>query len=283
MEFDIDSGIFIGFLVATIILGLASSSGIKNIKEYAIGNRNFSTATIAATIIATWISGDFFYNTISNTYHKGLYSVWVDIGSPISLLIYGLFFAPRVGEFLGKLSIADAMGGLFGQKVRVITAISGFIGTAGLIAVQLKLSGLIFGYTLGISNIYGITLAAVVVTLYSSLGGIKSVTFTDVLQFFTFAVVIPIIAYVLLNSIDTVDSITNTLTTHKLFDYKEVFGFSNQLSFYQFFLFLFFICPGFSPAIFQRKGLGKNILYRLLVKVINRRICRNKNLIKIIF
>jgi len=175
------------------------------------------------------------------------------------------------------------MGGLFGQKVRVITAISGFIGTAGLIAVQLKLSGLIFGYSLGISNIYGITLAAVVVTLYSSLGGIKSVTFTDVLQFFTFAVVIPIIAYVLLNSIDTVDSITNTLTTHKLFDYKEVFGFSNQLSFYQFFLFLFFICPGFSPAIFQRKGLGKNILYRLLVKVINRRICRNKNLIKIIF
>jgi Na+/proline symporter len=66
------------------------------------------------------------------------------------------------------------MGGLFGQKVRVITAISGFIGTAGLIAVQLKLSGLIFGYSLGISNIYGITLAAVVVTLYSSLGGIKS-------------------------------------------------------------------------------------------------------------
>ncbi len=57
MEFDIDSGIFIGFLVATIILGLASSSGIKNIKEYAIGNRNFSTATIAATTLLYLFNG----------------------------------------------------------------------------------------------------------------------------------------------------------------------------------------------------------------------------------
>ncbi|MBU6183708.1 MAG: hypothetical protein KGO98_00320 [Rickettsiales bacterium] len=47
MQFDIDSGIFIGFLIATIILGLASSRGIRNIREYAVGNRDFSTATIA--------------------------------------------------------------------------------------------------------------------------------------------------------------------------------------------------------------------------------------------
>lgn len=53
MEFDIDSGIFIGFLIATIILGLASSHGIRNIKEYAVGNRDFSTATIVATLVAT--------------------------------------------------------------------------------------------------------------------------------------------------------------------------------------------------------------------------------------
>ena len=50
MEFDIDSGIFIGFLAVTIILGLASSSGIRNIREYAVGNRDFSIATIVATL-----------------------------------------------------------------------------------------------------------------------------------------------------------------------------------------------------------------------------------------
>jgi len=49
MKFDIDSGIFIGFLVANLLLGLFSSCGITSIKEYAVGHRNFSTATIVAT------------------------------------------------------------------------------------------------------------------------------------------------------------------------------------------------------------------------------------------
>lgn len=85
MEFDIDSGIFIGFLAVTIILGLASSSGIRNIREYAVGNRDFSTATIVATLVATWVSGSFFYNIISEGYSKGLYSMWSDIGEILSV------------------------------------------------------------------------------------------------------------------------------------------------------------------------------------------------------
>ncbi|WHA06681.1 hypothetical protein N3Z16_00610 [Candidatus Megaera polyxenophila] len=239
MEFDIDSGIFIGFLIATIILGLASSHGIRNIKEYAVGNRDFSTATIVATLVATWVSGSFFYNIISEGYSKGLYSMWSDIGDPICLLLIGMIFAVRMGEFLGKLSIAEAMGDLFGQKVRIITAIAGFIGITGKIAIQLKLAGLLFSYVLDISSGYGTIIAAFIITLYSSLGGIKSVTFTDIIQFLTFIVVIPVIAYALLNSIDNTNIIINTLTTHPVFDYKEVFNFSNALSLDKLFVFLY--------------------------------------------
>ena len=60
VDINIDSAIFVGFLVATLMFGLYSSRGIKTSKEYAIGDRNFSTATIAATIVATWASGSFF-------------------------------------------------------------------------------------------------------------------------------------------------------------------------------------------------------------------------------
>ena len=53
MTFDLDSLIIIGFLIANLWLGLSSSRGIASVKEYAVGNRNFSTATIVATIVAT--------------------------------------------------------------------------------------------------------------------------------------------------------------------------------------------------------------------------------------
>jgi Na+/proline symporter/signal transduction histidine kinase len=255
---SIDTIIFLGFLVVNIVLGLASSRGIKTIEEYAIGNRNFSTATIAATLVATWASGEFFYSNIFETYTKGLHAMWIALGDPLYLLFIGIFFAPRMGEFLGNLSIAEAMGDLYGDRVRVITAIASFIGTAGLIAIQLKLAGLIFEWALGLSSIYGIISAAAIVTLYSSLGGIKSVVFTDVIQFFTFGTIIPLIAYVIFTSIDNVDIVTKTLTNSPLFDYKEVFDFSKSLPLKQLFLFLVFILPGFSPAIFQRVAMAKD-------------------------
>ena len=258
MIFNIDSAIFIVFLIVTIVVGLLSSRGTNSIKQYAIGDRNFSTATIAATIVATWISGIFFYSGISETYTKGLYSIWITIGDPIYLLCIGLFFAPRMGEFMGKLSIAEAMGGLYGKKVRIITALASFIGAAAMVSVQLKLAGIIFEYALDIPNYYGVIIATIIVTLYSALGGIKSVTFTDVIQFFTFGAVIPVCAYAILTNIDNLNIVTNMINTNPLFDYKEVFNFSNSLSLKQLFLFLLFIVPRFNPSMFQRISMSKN-------------------------
>ena len=100
---SVDTIIFLGFLVVNIVLGLTSSRGIKTIREYAIGDRNFSTATITTTIVATWISGVFFFVNITEIYKGGFRYLFASIGDVICLLIIGLFFSPRMGEFLGKI------------------------------------------------------------------------------------------------------------------------------------------------------------------------------------
>ena len=121
MKFDLDTIVIIGFLIINLIFGLFSSRGIKNIKEYAIGSRNFSTATISATIIATWIGGGFFYSAISETYKEGLWHLIARFGDVLTLLIVGYIIAPRIGEFLGKISVAEIMGELYGKKIKFIT------------------------------------------------------------------------------------------------------------------------------------------------------------------
>ena len=50
------------------------------------------------------------------------YLVFAAAGDVFGLLFIGFLLAPRMGEFLGKLSIAEAMGELFGSHVRIITA-----------------------------------------------------------------------------------------------------------------------------------------------------------------
>ncbi len=57
---NVDILIFVAFLVINLIVGLKYRGKKQSFKEYAIGNKNFSTATLTATIVATWASGSMF-------------------------------------------------------------------------------------------------------------------------------------------------------------------------------------------------------------------------------
>lgn len=255
-----DSYIFIGILSIITIIGLYSSKGITTISEYAIGNRDFSTVVLVCTIVATWLSGDDFFIFVSESYSNGLYFIFACVfGGLILFLSLGMFFIPRMSEFLGTLSIAEAMGNLYGNNVRSIVAIAGCIGTSGIIAAQLKVAGLLFEYSLNMPSFYGVVTAGLIVTIYATFGGIKSVTFTDVIQLFTFGTVIPIIAFFILETLPTMDSFVLNLKNNELFDYRKLFNFSNKKSLYYLFLFFYVIVPSFDPTIFQRISMAKNI------------------------
>lgn len=260
MNIDVNGLIFIGFLFTNLVFGLYSSRGVINIRGYAIGNKDFDTATLVSTIVATWVSGQFFFTFLSESYSHGISFIWAAVlGDFLCLLLIGKVFAPRMLEFLGTLSIAEAMGDLFGKNVRIITAISGVIGVVGIIAVQLKIAGVVFGYALGIDGIYGVIAAGTIISLYSSLGGVKSVTLTDVVQFITFGVMIPALSHFLFAGINNNQVILDTLNNNPSFNYQECFDFSSSSIYYSIVLFLFCVIPSFNPAIFQRIAMAKDI------------------------
>ena len=261
MKFDLDTIVIIGFLIVNLIFGLFSSRGIKNIKEYAIGSRNFSTATIAATIIATWIGGGFFYSAISETYKEGLWHLIARFGDVLTLLIVGYIIAPRIGEFLGKISVAEIMGELYGKKIKFITAIASILLSVGYVAVQIKALIELFYHFFGVSSIYATLLAATVITVYSTMGGIKAITFTDVIQFLTFGVFVPVFAIFVWNLFDNPSgTVIATTKSNPLFSIDTVFNFYD-LKFYSFFiLFLYYTIPGLDPATVQRILMAKNVI-----------------------
>ena len=73
MTFDLDLTIFIVFITATLAIGLFYGRGITTLSDYALGGRNFSTATLATTLVATWISGSAFLTDVSEAYTGGLF------------------------------------------------------------------------------------------------------------------------------------------------------------------------------------------------------------------
>jgi Na+/proline symporter/signal transduction histidine kinase len=260
MKFDIDTAVFIVFLTLNLVVGLYYGRGVKNIKDYSLGNRNFSTGALVSTIVATWIGGDYLFITIAEVYTTGLHYAIGCLGMVVCLFLNAYVFVPKMSEFLGSISVASAMGDLYGKHVRLISAIGGAIASAGFIAVQFKVFGYILNDFLGLSGNYPIFLAASVVTLYSSVGGIRSVTFTDVIQFFTFGVLIPVLGIVIWNDLSSLPTFNLvTAVQHPLFNYEEFLGLSNRKFWSVLLLFLLFSIPDLNPTMFQRVAIGRSV------------------------
>ncbi|MGN7619395.1 hypothetical protein [Rickettsia amblyommatis] len=196
---NIDLLIFTSFLAINLLVGLLNIKNIKNIREYTIGTRNFSTDTIVATLIATWISTSTFLINNSRIYTDGLLYLLPSIfGNVVSWLLISDFIAPRFENFWGSLSAAEIIGEAYGNKVRILTSIVSILMSIGRIAMQFYVASLILQLFFNISNFY-IDLCIAVIISYSAFGGVKSVTFTEAVQFFTYSAIIPVIGIVVWN------------------------------------------------------------------------------------
>jgi Na+/proline symporter/signal transduction histidine kinase len=256
---NIDVAIFIGFLAINLVVGLRYGRGVKTIGDYALGGRNFSTTALVSTIVATLLTGSGFFVLLSKTYSDGLSIVIASSSQAISIIITALFFIPRMGEFMGSLSIAEVMGNLYGKQARFITAVCGILWIVGSIAVQFKVFGNLFNYFLGVQQELAIIIAATVIILYSAFGGIRAVTYTDILQFFTFGVVIPLIGILIWNDSQSAHLTLNTILENPKFDIYTLFSLSNPNLISFIFLIFYFSVPTIGPIEFQRISMGRNM------------------------
>ncbi|PCJ24482.1 MAG: hypothetical protein COA94_07290, partial [Rickettsiales bacterium] len=259
VEIGLDMGIVIGFLVLTLVVGMGHGKSVKTIKDYALGGRNFSTAALTATIVATWASGSGFFITMSKTYSDGLIYMFSRFGIGLSFLILAFVLVPRMGEFLGKTSIAEAMGDLYGRHVRIITAIAGTLGALGSIAVQFKVFGSMFSYFLHVPDYIATIAAGMIVTVYSAFGGIRAVTFTDVLQFGAFGMIIPIIGFIVWNDFYYSGFTIVQTASDSSFNLVEIFSINNASLLEMGVMFFYFSIPTISAPAFQRIAIGNSI------------------------
>ncbi len=258
MSYNVDIIILVIFLLINLLVGIYSGKGIKNIKEYAVGSRNFPTATLVATIVATWISATTLTITVAETYSSGLYYIIPGLADTISFVIIALFIAPRMKEFLGSVSVAEAMDKLYGNNARAITSILGVVPSIGVVAAQFILSSILLQNLTGVSGLYASLLSAFIVICYSTFGGIKSVTFTDMIQFATFCIVIPTLGIAVFENISNTNSIFEYVSHSELYSFKEFFNSSNPKFYTALIVFTFYLMPDLDSAIFQRISMARD-------------------------
>lgn len=258
---SLDLLLFSSFLALSLILGIISSTKVHNISEYAIGNRDFSTATIVATLVATWVGAGLFSYTLIETYRQGIYFLIPLAIDSLVLIFIGHFLAPRMGEFLGKLSIAESMGQIFGPRVKAVTVMLSFVRSICYLGVNFQVSAKILELVFGTSGQDATILSGLIVIIYSTLGGIRAVTFTDIIQFFTFGCLIPTIVIIVWQALGDGNTtiVLHTLSTSPLFNYKDAFDLQSIKFYHMLGMGLFFMIPELEPPIFQRICMARSV------------------------
>ncbi len=221
----IDLTIVILFLAVNLGIGLWYGTGVYSLRDYALGGRKFSTAALTTTILATCVNASGFSLSIYTTYKVGIVSLIIIIGQFTSLLFVNFILIPRMQEFLGKLSLPEVMGNLYGKHIRTISAISSIIILLVAIAVQIKVFSSIFYHFLEINSLYAILIGIIIVLTYTAFGGIRAVVFTDIFQFLTFG------AFTLFiwNMFGNWKTIITTLSTNPIFDFNQLLDYHNPI------------------------------------------------------
>ena len=191
----VDAAIVIAYLIINLILGLKKKLRANSIRSFAIGDAPCSTSILQISLIATFIGGTSTIGLAESTYSLGLIFVLAMGGMSISRILEAKIVLPKISKYFGFLTVSEIMGSIYGKNIRIFTAFVAIIGAIFVVAVQLKALGIVFKSIFNISPVIGLLIGSIIVIIYASLGGIKSITYTDIFQFTILIIAIPLIAF----------------------------------------------------------------------------------------
>lgn len=200
--FNVDYCIILIYLFAMLAVGIFVGRDVVNLKDYAIANKQYGTPILMLTMMATFMGGGTTTGNTSAIYSAGIIWVIVSMAFVISACFAAKYMAPKFDErFEGMLSSGDLIKYFYGSTAEKFASIVCIVSCVLVVTIQLIALGHVFNQFMNIPIIWGVLIAGGTLIVYSSFGGIKSVTITDVIQFGILIVMVPIIASIVVNDV----------------------------------------------------------------------------------
>lgn len=170
------------YLAVTIVVGLLASRLVHNTEDYLLAGRRLPFAIATGTLFATWFGSETILGSSSEFAEGGLLAVVRDpFGAALCLLLVALIYARPLYR-MKLLTFGDFYRNRYGPGVELLAGLCIMLTYVAWIAAQMVAFGILLNAIAGWPVIIGILTAGVVVTFYTFIGGMWSVSVTDFLQ-----------------------------------------------------------------------------------------------------
>jgi SSS family solute:Na+ symporter len=167
---------YFGFLVA-VAFGFRRAG--SSAAEYLLAGRRVTLPAFVATLVTTWYGGILGVGEYSWRYGV---SNWLVFGVPyyIGALLFALLFARRA-RTVGLYTVPDVVARRYGRGPALMAAFTVFICSAP--AAYVLMLGTLFAAMFPLSLTLGVVAASLLSLFYIHRGGMRSVVFSDQVQF----------------------------------------------------------------------------------------------------
>jgi len=177
----------LAYFAVVLFFGLAFSRRMRNLEDFFLASRRLSAGLIFLSLTASWFGATSILVSTDEALKTGVSAVWI-VGVPaIATVLLLALFLVRPLHRLPIMTIPDLVELRYGRTVRHLASLLIIWYMATLASSQMVALGQFLKTFLGLSYIVCLSLGTAVVLVYSTAGGLRSVVFTDIVQFFLLA------------------------------------------------------------------------------------------------
>jgi cation/acetate symporter len=176
----------IGWVLIILTIVVYAAIGIRSraqdLEAYYVAGRRIPALFNGLAISADWMSAATFISLAGTLWMLGYEGLAYIIGWTGGYVLLALLLAPYLRKF-GQYTIPEFIGARYASTVaRLVAAIVTVIVSFTYLTAQVSGIGLIMGRFLGVNYLFGVAIGLGAVLFCSYLGGMKAVTWTQVIQ-----------------------------------------------------------------------------------------------------
>ena len=187
----------IDFIILGIYFSVVLAVGVyfylknQSRDDYYVGGRDISASHVGLSIVATDVGGGFSIGLGGLGFIMGLSGSWLLFTGLTGAWLAAVLIIPKLKKMdmkKGLLTYPDFLARVYNKKVAVFAAAISGIGYLGFTAAQvlagakLAAGSLFSGFTVMDPLQFSLFIMAAIILLYTVLGGIKAVIYTDTIQ-----------------------------------------------------------------------------------------------------